>query len=39
MYRALLFDLDGTLSNTDAVHFPTWVEVLRPHGVEVTREL
>lgn len=39
MYRALLFDLDGTLSNTDAVHFPTWIEVLRPHGVEVTREL
>ena len=39
MPKALLFDLDGTLSNTDAVHFPTWMEVLRPYGVEVTREL
>lgn len=38
MLKALLFDLDGTLANTDAVHFPTWMEVLRPHGIEVTRE-
>lgn len=38
MLKALLFDLDGTLSNTDAVHFPTWMEVLRDHGIEVTRE-
>lgn len=37
MLKALLFDLDGTLSNTDAVHFPTWMEVLRPYGIEVTR--
>src|SRR4028118_328263 len=39
MPKALLFDLDGTLSNTDAVHFPNWIEILRPYGVEVTREL
>lgn len=39
MLKALLFDLDGTLSNTDAVHFPTWLEVLRPYGIEVSREL
>ena len=39
MPKALLFDLDGTLSNTDAVHFPNWIEVLRPYGVEVNREL
>jgi HAD superfamily hydrolase (TIGR01509 family) len=38
MLKALLFDLDGTLANTDAVHFPAWMEVLRPHGIEVTRE-
>lgn len=38
MLKALLFDLDGTLCNTDAVHFPAWMEVLRPHGIEVTRE-
>lgn len=36
--KALIFDLDGTLANTDAVHFPTWMEVLRPHGIEVGRE-
>ncbi len=39
MPKALLFDLDGTLTNGDAVHFPTWMEVLRPYGIEVTREL
>lgn len=38
MLKALLFDLDGTLANTDAVHFPTWIEVLRAHDIEVTRE-
>ena len=35
MYRALLFDLDGTLAETDSLHLPTWVDVLRPYGVEV----
>lgn len=39
MPKALLFDLDGTLSNTDSVHFPNWIEVLRPYGIDVTREL
>ncbi len=34
-YRALLFDLDGTLAETDSLHLPTWVEVLLPHGIEV----
>ena len=35
MYRAILFDLDGTLAETDSLHLPTWVEVLLPHGIEV----
>ena len=35
MYRALLFDLDGTLAETDSLHLLTWVDVLRPHGIEV----
>src|SRR3712207_2298528 len=35
LYRALLFDLDGTLAETDSLHLPTWVDVLRPYGVEV----
>ncbi len=38
MYRALLFDLDGTLAETDSLHLPTWVDVLRPYGVEVNEE-
>ena len=35
MYKALLFDLDGTLAETDSLHLPTWVEVLLPHGIAV----
>ncbi len=35
MYKALLFDLDGTLAETDSLHLPTWVEVLRPYGISV----
>ena len=38
MYKALLFDLDGTLAETDSLHLPTWVDVLRPHGIEVDEE-
>jgi HAD superfamily hydrolase (TIGR01509 family) len=35
LHRALLFDLDGTLAETDSLHLPTWVDVLRPYGIEV----
>ena len=38
MYKALLFDLDGTLAETDSLHLPTWVGVLEPYGVEVDEE-
>ena len=38
MYRAMLLDLDGTLAETDSLHLPTWVDVLRPHGIEVDEE-
>jgi HAD superfamily hydrolase (TIGR01509 family) len=38
LYRALLFDLDGTLTETDSLHLPTWVDVLRPYGIEVDAE-
>jgi HAD superfamily hydrolase (TIGR01509 family) len=34
-YRSLLFDLDGTLAETDSLHLPTWVEALLAHGKEV----
>lgn len=39
MYRALLFDLDGTLAETDSLHLPTWAAVLKPHGIEVDEAL
>ena len=38
MYRAVLFDLDGTLAETDSLHLPTWVDVLRPYGIEIDEE-
>jgi HAD superfamily hydrolase (TIGR01509 family) len=38
LYRALLFDLDGTLAETDSLHLPTWVDVLRPYGTEVDED-
>lgn len=37
--RALLFDLDGTICDTHAVHLANWLEVLRPHGVDVDADL
>ena len=37
--KALLFDLDGTLSDTQAIHFANWMEVLRPHGIDVDIDL
>jgi HAD superfamily hydrolase (TIGR01509 family) len=33
--KALLFDLDGTLAETDSLHFPAWAEILGPHGHQV----
>jgi len=38
LYKALLFDLDGTLAETDSLHLPTWVDALEPYGVEVDEE-
>jgi HAD superfamily hydrolase (TIGR01509 family) len=38
VYRALLFDLDGTLAETDSLHLPSWGDVLRPHGIEVDED-
>lgn len=38
MLKALLFDLDGTLAETDSLHRPTWVDVLRPHDIQVDEE-
>src|SRR5215217_3591914 len=38
LYRALLFDLDGTIAETASLHLPTWVDALQPYGVEVDEE-
>lgn len=38
MLRALLFDLDGTLADTDALHMPTWIDALEPYGIKVDEE-
>jgi HAD superfamily hydrolase (TIGR01509 family) len=35
MLKALLFDLDGTLTETDSIHFLIWRDFLRPYGLEI----
>lgn len=35
MTHVLFFDLDGTLSDTHELARATWLEVLRPHGIDV----
>ncbi|KHG66592.1 hydrolase [Thermus sp. 2.9] len=35
MPKALLFDLDGTLADTDPLHLLAWQEALRPFGLAV----
>ncbi|MGD1852953.1 MAG: HAD family hydrolase [Leptolyngbyaceae cyanobacterium] len=32
MLKAVLFDLDGTLANTDPIHFQVWQVLLAPYG-------
>src|SRR5271169_2957556 len=36
--RAIAFDLDGTLSDTEPLHFEAFSEVIRPAGIEIPRE-
>ncbi len=38
MLSAILFDLDGTLANTDPIHFTLWQEILRDYGFEIDQE-
>lgn len=35
MLTAILFDLDGTLVNTDPLHYKAWQEILREYGLEI----
>ncbi|MEO0410124.1 MAG: HAD-IA family hydrolase [Cyanobacteria bacterium P01_A01_bin.135] len=39
MLSAILFDLDGTLANTDTIHFAIWQDILHPYGIGVDRSL
>jgi HAD superfamily hydrolase (TIGR01509 family) len=36
--NALLFDLDGTLANTDPIHFENWREIMLGYGMEIDQE-
>ncbi|AGY60690.1 HAD family hydrolase [Gloeobacter kilaueensis] len=38
MLAALLFDLDGTLSDTDPIHLRAWQDMLAPFGLSVDEE-
>ena len=35
MIAAILFDLDGTLVNSDPIHYKAWQEILRDYGIEI----
>ena len=34
--KAILFDHDGTLINSEAVHFKLWQQTLKPYEVSLT---
>ena len=38
MIRTILFDLDGTLAETEPLHYAAFTEILRPEGIELSRE-
>ncbi|ARV63010.1 hydrolase [Nostocales cyanobacterium HT-58-2] len=35
MLAAILFDLDGTIANTDPIHYQVWQEMLLGYGMEI----
>jgi HAD superfamily hydrolase (TIGR01509 family) len=37
-HTGLLLDVDGTLVDTEALHFRTWEQAFREHGVEFSRD-
>lgn len=39
MLAALLFDMDGTLANTDPFHYQAWWELLKAQGVEINETI
>lgn len=36
--KAVLFDHDGTLVDSEGVHYQLWLEILRPYGVSISAE-
>jgi HAD superfamily hydrolase (TIGR01509 family) len=38
MIRAIIFDLDGTLADTEPLHFAAFAELLGAEGIQLTRE-
>ena len=39
MLKALLFDMDGTLTETDHIHMAAWQELLAAQGIMVDKEM
>ncbi len=37
--NAFLFDLDGTLVNTDQIYYRVWSELLAPYNITLTKEI
>ncbi|MGB3612818.1 MAG: HAD hydrolase-like protein [Elainellaceae cyanobacterium] len=38
MLSAILFDLDGTLTHTDSIHYAVWQDILQPYGIDLNRD-
>ncbi|GFE69542.1 HAD family phosphatase [Chroococcus sp. FPU101] len=38
MLSALLFDLDGTLADTNPIHFLSWQKILQQYGLEIDQD-
>jgi beta-phosphoglucomutase len=38
MIRAIIFDLDGTLANTEPLHYEAFARILRGEGIELDRD-
>ena len=37
-FKGIVFDLDGILTDTEDIQYLGWVEALKPHGVELSKE-
>src|ERR1044072_8002767 len=39
MLKALIFDMDGTLTHSDAVHLQAFAQILAPEGVAIDEDI